>query len=85
MYGGFAGTGGTPDADIWHGQYVADFAVTGETYDTNEPATQRRIMGIDDCVARFECEGEVAFGLTESTAGAYEAAIHGRGGLSLAP
>ena len=86
MYGGCGGKGGTPEEDIWHGQYVADFALTGETYDTNDPVVQSKVCGLDDCVARFECNGEVSYGITETVnPAAYEAARAGTFGLSLAP
>jgi hypothetical protein len=66
MYGGLGGKGGTPVGDIWHGQYVGDNAVTGETYDVNDPEVQQEITGLDDCLARFECDGEVAYGIMET-------------------
>ena len=57
--------GGTPDGDIWQGVYVGENVVSGETYDTNDPAVRARIAGLDDIHARFECDGEVAYGLIE--------------------
>ncbi len=63
MYGG--PNGGTPVGDIWQGVYVGENVVSGETYDTNDPAVRARIAGLDDIHARFECDGEVAYGLIE--------------------
>ena len=63
MYGG--PNGGTPDGDIWHGMDVGDGVVTGETYDVNDPDVRARICGLDQHHARFECEGEVTYGIIE--------------------
>jgi hypothetical protein len=85
MYGGYGGRGGTPDGDIWHGQYVADFAVSGETYDVTDPDKQWELSGLDDCVARFVCDGEEAVGIVETeNAVVYDAAVQGLRGLSVA-
>ena len=62
MYGG--PNGGTPDGDLWHGMDVGE-AVTGETYDANDPEVRRRICGLDQHHARFELDGEVTYGLVE--------------------
>ena len=84
MYGGFGGNSGTPEEDIWHGRFSGDLTITGETYDANDPDVQVKIAGFDDCVARFECEGEVTYGFTETVhPGVYQAAVDGRNGLSL--
>ena len=64
MYGG--PNGGTPDGNIWHGMYVGENVVTGETYDLNDPKVRARLAGLDQIHARCECEGEVAYGLIES-------------------
>jgi hypothetical protein len=86
MYGGFGGKGGTPDGDIWHGQMPDDAdgdVVDGETYDVNDPEVSQRLAGLDDCAARFECDGEVAYGFVESVhTYSYDAAREGRQGLS---
>jgi hypothetical protein len=86
MYGGFGGKGGTPDGDVWHGQFPGGDqpVVTGETYDVNDVSEQQRISGLDDCVARFECDGEIAYGIVETVHPlSYEFAREGRAGLSL--
>jgi hypothetical protein len=82
MYGG--PNGGTPDGDIWQGQYVGDDVVTGETYDVNDPDVQSRICGLDQHHARFECEGAIAYGIFEAyDTLCYDAAVAGREGLRI--
>ena len=82
MYGG--PNGGTPDGDIWHGMDVGDGVVSGETYDANDPAVRSRICGLDQHHARFECEGEVTYGIIEPyDTLCYEMASSGLGGFSL--
>jgi hypothetical protein len=87
MYGGFGGKGGTPDRDIWHGQVPDDAdgdIIEGETYDVNDPVVRQRLGGLDDCAARFECAGEIAYGFVESVHPySYDAAREGRQGLSI--
>ena len=58
MYGG--PNGGTPEGDIWHGQYVGDDVVSGETYDANDPQVRARICGLDQHQVRYTCDGETA-------------------------
>jgi hypothetical protein len=82
MYGG--PNGGTPDGDIWHGVYVGDDVVSGETFDANDPEVRARICGLDQHHMRFECEGEVSYGLFEVyDTLCYEAAARGEHGLTL--
>ena len=82
MYGG--PNGGTPDGDVWHGMDVGDGVVTGETYDANDPRVRARICGLDQHHARFECEGEVTYGIIEPyDTLCYEMASSGLGGFSL--
>ncbi len=82
MYGG--PNGGTPDGDIWHGMYVGDGVVTGETYDANDPHVRTRICGLDQHHMRFECDGQVSYGLFEAyDTLAFETAAKGRRGLSM--
>jgi hypothetical protein len=82
MYGG--PNGGTPDGDIWHGMYVGDGVVTGETYDANNADVRARICGLDQHHMRFECDGEVSYGLFEAyDTLTYDSAVKGREGLSL--
>jgi hypothetical protein len=84
MYGGYGGRGGTPDQDVWQGQYVSDFLVAGETFDVTDPRTQWELSGLDQCVARFECDGESVIGIVETeNAVVYQAAVEGHRGLSV--
>jgi hypothetical protein len=82
MYGG--PNGGTPDGDIWQGQYQGEHVVSGETYDVNDPEVRARIKGLDDHHVRYECDGEVAYGLIEPyDTICYEWAANNIGGYSL--
>ncbi len=83
MYGG--PNGGTPDGNIWHGMAVGD-VVSGETFDVNDPQVRARICGLDQHHARFECDGEVTYGMVEPyDTLCYEMARSGVGGFSLLP
>jgi hypothetical protein len=85
MYGGYGGRGGTPTGDIWHGQYVGDLVVTGETFDVREPAAQWELSGLDQCMARFVSDGEEVVGIVETeNAVVHDAATKGLRGLSVA-
>lgn len=82
MYGG--PNGGTPDGNIWHGMSVGDGVVTGETYDANDPQVRARICGLDQHHMRFDCEGEVAYGLFEAyDTLCFTTATKGKPGLSV--
>jgi hypothetical protein len=64
MYGGREG--GTPEGDIWHGQYVGDDVVTGETFDVTQPDVQRRLAGGANHHCEVTCDGETTYGLFET-------------------
>jgi len=82
MYGG--PNGGTPAGDVWQGQFVGDGVVTGETYDTNDPAVRTAICGLDQHHMRFEYDGSVTHGLYEAyDTLAFDTATRNRQGLSL--
>lgn len=82
MYGG--PNGGTPQEDVWQGMYVGDDVVSGETYDTTDPAVRRAICGVDQHAVRFTCEGQVGHGIFEACDTlAHDVARAGRGGISL--
>ena len=82
MYGG--PNGGTPDGDIWHGVYVGDNVVTGETYDVTDPSVRAAICGLDQHHMRFECDGAVSYGLLEAyDTLCYDTAVGGGQGLSV--
>jgi hypothetical protein len=81
MYGG--PNGGTPDGDIWHGEYVGDDVVHGESYDVNDPAVRARICGLDQHHVKFECDGEISFGIFEAyDTLAHDMAVQGKQGIS---
>jgi hypothetical protein len=64
MYGGREG--GTPSGDIWHGMYVGDDVVSGETYDVNQAEVRRFLAGAADHHCEVVCDGEVTYGMFES-------------------
>jgi hypothetical protein len=59
------GTGYGFDADWRHGMYQGSAKVGGRVYDLRDPEVQARLFGLVDHVARFECEGQVGYGLFE--------------------
>ncbi len=82
MYGGREG--GTPNGDVWHGMYVGDDAVSGETYDTTQPDVRRLIQGAADHHCEVTCDGETTYGIFESHDPiTYEMCKEGRAGYSL--
>jgi hypothetical protein len=81
MYGGI--NGGTPVGDIWHGMDVGE-TVMGETHDANDPKVRSAVTGQDNLHCRFECDGEVAYGIVEPvTPVCYEFAKAGLMGFSI--
>lgn len=86
MYGGFGGKGGTPDGNIWHGQYSEPrVRVSGETYDVNDKSVRLKLGGLDDSAVRIQCGDQVAFGIMETVnTYSHDAAMAGRLGLSVA-
>ena len=64
MYGGREG--GTPNGNIWHGMYVGDNVVSGETYDTTKAEIRHLLAGAADHHCEVTCDGEVAYGMFES-------------------
>ncbi len=82
MYGGREG--GTPNGDIWHGMYVGDNVVTGETYDTNKVDIRHLLAGAADHHCVVTCDGETTYGMFESHDPlTWELARDGRPGYSL--
>jgi hypothetical protein len=81
MYGG--PNGGTPDGDLWHGEYVGDGVVSGETHDANDPEVRARICGLDQHHVKFACDGEISFGIFEAyDTLAHDMAVQGKQGIS---
>ncbi|HJN91421.1 MAG TPA: hypothetical protein QGF05_01690 [Dehalococcoidia bacterium] len=64
MYGGREG--GTPEGDIWHGMYVGDDVVSGETYDVADPKVQRLLAGGANHHCEVTAGGEGTVGLFET-------------------
>jgi hypothetical protein len=84
-YGSFP-SGGTPDKDIWFGQYVGDDVVEGETYDLKSAAVRAMLAGLDDHHCVVTCDGETAYGIFEPYEPvAYEFCQKGAPGYSLLP
>ncbi|MDQ2648135.1 MAG: hypothetical protein M3Z03_01125 [Actinomycetota bacterium] len=60
------GTGYGFDGDGWkHGAYQGDLVVQGKVYDLADEADRGAMFGIVDAVAKFECNGQVGWGLFE--------------------
>jgi hypothetical protein len=56
----------------------------GETHDANDPAVRAAVTGQDNLHCRFECDGEVAYGIVEPvTPVCYEFAKAGLMGFSI--
>jgi hypothetical protein len=86
MYGG--PNGGTPDSNLWHGMRVtntpSEVVVSHDNHDVNDPDIRARIRGLDQHHMRFECEGEVAYGLFEAyDTLCFDTASKGKQGLSV--
>ena len=82
MYGGREG--GTPNGDIWHGMYVGDNVVSGETFDTTRPEVRRHLAGAADHHCIVTCDGETTYGMFESHDPiTYEMCRDGRPGYAL--
>ena len=64
MYGGREG--GTPNGDIWHGMYVGDDVVSGETYDVTDPQVQILLRGGTNHICEVTCGGETTVGIFET-------------------
>jgi hypothetical protein len=60
------GTGYGFDGDGWkHGAYQGDLVVQGKVFDLTTEEGRGAMFGIVDAVARFECNGQVGWGLFE--------------------
>jgi hypothetical protein len=56
---------GTPEENYFHGTYVGDDVVAGETYDLTDSKVRMRIAGFDDHLVIARCDGEETVGLLE--------------------
>jgi hypothetical protein len=59
------GTGYGFDPDWRHGMYQGALKVEGRDLDLRDPEVKARMFGLVDHVARFECGGQVGYGLFE--------------------
>ena len=60
------GTGYGVEQDWRHGMYQGDLVVQHKTYDVTSPDVQPMLpFGVVDSVARFDCGGDIGWGLFE--------------------
>jgi hypothetical protein len=64
MYGG--PHGGTPHGNLFHGMYVGENVISGETFDLNDEAQRLAVLGNDDYHCRVTCDGETTYGVYEA-------------------
>ena len=50
--------GGTPDKNIYQGQYVGDNVVEGDHYDVTPANVRGRLVGIDEHHCEVTCDGQ---------------------------
>ncbi len=75
--------GGTPEGEIYQGQYVGDNVVEGDRYDVRNPAVRRRLTGLNEHHCRVRCGDEVTTGILQPVEpDAYEACLAGKPGWS---
>lgn len=81
MYGG--PDGGTPNGNTWHGMYVGENVVSGETFDLNDASERAKVLGNDDYHCRVTCEGETTHGVFEANSWTFGFAQSGAPGYGL--
>jgi len=75
--------GGTPDKNIYQGQYVGENVVEGDHYDVTKAEVRRRLMGLDEHHCEVTCEGETTTGILQPLEpDAYSACVRRRPGWS---
>jgi hypothetical protein len=73
--------GGTPDKNIYQGQYVGDNVVEGDRYDVTSAEVRSRLMGLDEHHCEVTCDGETTTGILQPLEpDAYNACGRGRPG-----
>jgi hypothetical protein len=73
--------GGTPDKNIYQGQYVGDNVVEGDRYDVTNAEVRRTLIGLDEHHCEVTCDGEVTTGILQPLEpDAYNACARGRPG-----
>lgn len=75
MYGG--PDGGTPTGNLFHGMYVGEKVVSGETFDLGDPVQRVQVLGNDDYHCRVTCDGETTYGVFEANSSTYALAAGG--------
>ena len=76
---------GTPDKNIWKGEYVGELVIDGETYDVNRPEVRAKLIGNDvhHCRMTTSDGQEVSCIFEPHEPGAYEYCRDGRPGWTL--
>jgi hypothetical protein len=73
--------GGTPDKNIYQGQYVGDNVVEGDRYDVTRAEVRSRLIGLDEHHCEVTCDGETTTGILQPLEpDAYNACARGRPG-----
>jgi hypothetical protein len=76
--------GGTPDKNIYQGQYVGDNVVEGDKYDVTRAEVRSALIGLDEHHCEIICGNEVTTGILQPLEpDAYEACVRGRPGWKL--
>lgn len=76
--------GGTPDKNIYQGQYVGDNVVEGDRYDVRDAAVRRSLSGLNEHHCVITCDGETTTGILQPVEpDAYEACASKTPGWSL--
>ena len=75
--------GGTPETNVYQGQYVGDDVVEGDRYDLSDPAVRIALSGLNEHHCEVTCEGETTTGILQPVEpDAYEVCAAGRPGWS---
>lgn len=73
--------GGTPDSNIYQGQFVGDNVIEGDKFDLNDPAIRTRLSALNEHHCRISCDGEVTTGILQPLEpDAYQACERGEKG-----
>ena len=75
--------GGTPDKNIYQGQYVGDSVTEGDKYDVTDPLVRKNLSGLNEHHCEIRCEDEVTTGILQPVEpDAYEACLANKPGWS---
>jgi hypothetical protein len=76
--------GGTPDKNVYQGQYVGDGVVEGDKYDVTKVEVRSGLIGLDEHHCEVTCDGETTTGILQPLEpDAYNACARGRPGWRL--